>query len=314
VSVEPDLAQAAEEWWRSRTAAVLFVFVLGAAVAVLERWRLGRIYARQAQLEKAIAAAVADLASANRELESRNEALLRLNDVKSEFLGAAAHDLKNPLGVVMGLSEILVEQLQELRAQHPAAVAELTERAILIRDCAEHMSVLVGQLLDTVALEAGQVRLRRQRVDVAGIAREVVGAHAARAREKDIALTLEAAGEGPCAVDPDRVWEILDNLISNALKFSPRERAVVVRVSAGEAGGVRLEVEDQGPGFTDADRQRVFGRFQRLSARPTDREPSTGLGLFIVKMLVELHGGTIELESTPGAGARFRVELPDAEA
>jgi signal transduction histidine kinase len=303
-----------EPWWRSRWAAIALVFVLGTAVAGVGRWRMGRLFARQAELEQAIQAAVRDLAAANRELEARNQALRRLNDVKSEFLGAAAHDLKNPLGVVMGLSEILIEQLEDMRAREPALAAEVIERAGLIRTSAEHMSVLVGQLLDTVALESGQVRLRPQRVDVSSLAAAVVDAHRPRAAVKRIALDLETRGPCSARLDPDRAWEILDNLVSNALKFSPSGSRVWVRVAPRDGGGVGLEVKDEGPGLTAADRERVFGRFQRLSARPTGGESSTGLGLSIVKTLVELHGGAIGVESEPGAGATFAVDLPDLPA
>jgi len=274
----------------SSLATLVIVVSLVALIAVVERWR-----------------------AAHRELESRNEALRRLNDVKSEFLGAAAHDLKNPLGVVIGLSEIVIEELEQLRDREPALAAELSARAAAIRTSAEHMSTLVGQLLDTVALESGPVRLHRQRVDVGRLAAVVAESHRARAAAKEIALHVDVDGICLASVDPDRAWEIVDNLVSNALKFSPPGRRVWVRAQRG-ACGVRVEVRDEGPGLTAADRERAFGRFQRLSARPTAGESSTGLGLSIVKTLVELHGGTIAVESEPGAGARFWVDLPESEA
>jgi signal transduction histidine kinase len=313
-SVPAALAQgAAPEGWRSRAAlALLFLALAAAAAAVgVARWRLRRMTARQARLEQVIAAATRDLATANAALAASNEELRRLNDVKSEFLGSAAHDLKNPLGVVIGLSEILMEQLEEARAEMPARSAELLERVTLIRTCAEHMSVLVAQLLDTVALESGQVRLRRQKVDMGRLAASVTEAQRIRAAAKRIDIALEEGGACWADVDPDRAWEILDNLVSNAVKFSPPGRRVWVR-AATKDGAVRLEVADEGPGLTEDDRQRLFGRFQKLSARPTAGEPSTGLGLSIVKTLVELHGGTIAVESAPGSGARFVVSLPAA--
>src|SRR5262245_31714352 len=240
---------------------LLVALALGALVAAVQRWRIARLSARQAELERTVAAAVRDLGAANRELEARNQALHRLNDVKSEFLGAAAHDLKNPLGVVIGLSEILIEELEELRGTQPALAAELSARAAAIRTSAEHMSTLVGQLLDTVALESGQVRLHRQRVEMGRLAARVAEAHRPRARAKDIALHVEVDGTCAATVDPDRAWEIVDNLVSNALKFSPPGRQVWVRARPA-AEGVRVEVQDEGPGLTAEDRARAFGRFQ----------------------------------------------------
>src|SRR5207245_9256651 len=128
----------------------------------------------------ALRAVVEPRRAAHRELESRNEALRRLNDVKSEFLGAAAHDLKNPLGVVIGLSEIVIEELEQLRDREPALAAELSARAAVIRTSAEHMSTLVGQLLDTVALESGPVRPHRQGGDVGRRAAVVAEVHPPR--------------------------------------------------------------------------------------------------------------------------------------
>ena len=189
--------------------------------------------------------------------------------------------------MVIGLSEILLEELEDLRAREPAVADELAARAAAIRTAAEHMSTLVGQLLDTVAWKAGRCASAARTSTWGGWRRRT-----ARARRPSRSrCTSTWTGPAWRDVDPDCAWEILDNLMSNALKFSPRERQVWVRTRRG-AGGVRVEVKDEGPGLTAG-------------------ESSTGLGLSIVKTLVELHGGTIAVESEPGAGARFLVDLPE---
>ena len=110
-------------------------------------------------------------------------------------------------------------------------------------------------------------------------------------------------------VDPERMTEMMDNLVSNAVKYSPHERKIWVSVRR-SGRTVRFEVRDEGPGLTDADRQKLFGKFQRLSAQPTGGERSTGLGLSIVKQLTELHGGQVLVSSTAGVGSTFSIELP----
>jgi two-component system sensor histidine kinase/response regulator len=135
------------------------------------------------------------------------------------------------------------------------------------------------------------------------------------ARAKAIRIELEVPGEGlPALADATHLREILENLISNAIKFTPPgppERHLWIRARR-EATMAILEVQDQGPGFTDQDKLKAFESFARLSARPTGGEDSTGLGLSIVKRLVEAMGGTVVLASVAGEGATFRIELPVA--
>jgi signal transduction histidine kinase len=167
----------------------------------------------------------------------------------------------------------------------------------------------VNSLLTTAALDRG-LELRRTTVDLARLTASVLDEHGHKAAGKGQRLLLEAEDDCAAVVDHDRIRQVVENLVSNAIKFSPRDTDVRV-VVRGHNGGVRLEVRDNGPGLTEADLKRAFGRFARLSARPTAGEAATGLGLSIVKGLVELHGGKVWIETEgPGHGAAFIVDLP----
>ena len=226
--------------------------------------------------------------------------LRRLNEEKSTFLGIAAHDLRNPLGVIQGYAEMLRDE--EFSRQ------ETAEMAGKVIASAERIRDLVAGLLELSAAEAGRVTLERRPCDLLATVRKVVETLSEAAGRKQIRIRVE----GPTVVvtgDPGAVEQVVENVVSNALKFSPLESTVVVTVGKDGGAGV-LDVEDEGPGVTEADRARLFARFARLSARPTGGESSTGLGLSIVKTLTEAMGGEVSLESPPGRGARFRVRLP----
>jgi signal transduction histidine kinase len=172
------------------------------------------------------------------------------------------------------------------------------------------MSSLIGRFLDIAAIDSGKIQAEPERFDLASLVRHAALRHAGRAQEKQIELVL-AFGESPVEAWADVKFtnQVLDNLISNALKFSPLGTTVTLRCEDhGEE--VVATVGDQGPGLTEKDRQNLFGRFSRLSAQPTGGEKTIGLGLSIVKHLVDAMGGQIRVVSEPGRGATFLVGLP----
>lgn len=239
-------------------------------------------------------------------LEATNEELRRLNHLKSRFLAVAAHDLKNPMTTILLLADQLTETGEE-------ALSAGSKRKQLhrIRESTQKMLGIIQALLDSAAAETGQFELHLQPVDLVTLAQEVVEENRVYADSKQIALHCQRCSEAPMVaqVDAARIRDVMDNLVNNAIKFSPSMRSVWVSVeSIGKK--ILFRVKDQGPGLTDEDKKLVFGLYQRLSAKPTGSEFSTGLGLSIVKQRVELHGGRVWVESHPGDGATFHVEIP----
>ncbi len=238
-------------------------------------------------------------------LEATNEELRRLGQLKSRFLATAAHDLKNPLTTVL----ILLEQITEAAGSSEGGSTQ-RRHAGRIRDSVNRMLGIIQAILDSAVHEAGDLPLSLGPVDLSGLARTVVEDNRDYAHSKQIHLSLQTDSQGVVALaDPSRMRDVLDNLVNNAIKFSPTQRRVEVRV--GRYGPrARIEVQDEGPGLTEDDLRQAFTPYQRLSARPTGNEVSTGLGLSIVKHLVDLQHGTVKASGSPGQGATFTVELP----
>ena len=246
---------------------------------------------------------VSQLAVQKKSIEQQNEELRHLNDLKNSFLGMAAHDLRNPLGNI----QMVLSLLSETDGGWTDETRQLLVKQSLGQ--AEYMLQLLNDLLDVSQIESGKFNISPVSTDVGQFLQEIVRWHQQLAQIKAIRVVLELETDGVIQVDPLRLRQVIDNLISNAIKFSPSGSTVCVRAKPVEAGW-RLEVQDQGPGLSAEDKQRLFQHFARLSARPTGGEQSTGLGLAITRRIVEAHGGAIGVDSTPGHGATFWVNLP----
>jgi signal transduction histidine kinase len=245
-----------------------------------------------------------ELATVQRELTKKNLELERANQLKNQFLGTAAHDLRNPIGAIRSYSQLLLD------AESP--VPEEQRRAFLerIEASSEFMLALINDLLDLSAIESGQVRVDARDLDIAQLVRENVELNRLIAREKRIGIELDVEPGLPhIRADAQKIEQILNNLLGNAVKFAAPGTVVQVRARAGN-GGVWLMIVDQGPGIPHAERTTIFRPFQRGTGKATAGEPSTGLGLAIVKRLVDGHGGRIEFESEVGRGTTFSVWLP----
>jgi len=239
----------------------------------------------------------------NKEIEAKNIDLVKLNQDKNEFLGIAAHDLKNPLSAIKGYSEEIEEYCHEMSKE------EIVELSSLIRKASAKMSTLITDLLDVNQIESGKIKLDFANVDILPIIENIAQDYAKRAKEKDINLHFShEENDFQAYVDASAVGQILDNLISNAVKYSPLGKNIYINLSANEAK-IRCEVKNEGQGLSEADREKLFGKFNRLSTKPTGGEHSTGLGLFIVKKLVEAMNAEIWCKSELGKGATFIVEF-----
>ena len=258
------------------------------------------------RLEDRVARRTAELRIANRRLSAQSSELRRANRFKSEILGTIAHDLKNPLGVIMGRSEML----SDLLAVQPSPVDSMRKQVDHVRESARRLTGMVDGLIRDAMSDALDIAVRQDPLDLMVLVNDVVEANRPLAERKQQDLTLEGPETLVVSGDPERLWEAVDNLVSNAIKYSPILGRVLVAVMEDSARGGLLKVVDSGPGLSPEDEARLFGRFQRLSAKPTGGESSTGLGLSIAKRIVELHKGTIAASNNqPGPGATFSMSL-----
>ena len=261
------------------------------------RWRFRRLRRRGRELETLVNERTGELSRVNEEL-------LRAQRVQDELQRIAVHDLKNPLQTIMGSADLI--RMQD--AEFPAG-ARLAEK---ISQASKRMLTLVNEMLEISRIESGDISLELQAVDVGALVAQVAEGFANQMLNKGQTLEL-VAGPG-CRVSGDPAWlkVIFENLISNAVKYSPRQAVIAVTASCREKTAL-VTVRDYGPGLTPDDQLKLFGKFQRLSAKPTGGESSTGLGLSIAEHLVRRHGGRIWAESEPGQGSAFYVELPRRE-
>ena len=277
---------------------------LALAIGLAHRLRVGRLKHRERELTSLVERRTRSLQEEKERAEQAGREAAEANAFKSEMLGIAAHDLRNPLTVIMGSAELMGSDAD--------ASSRVGRGAHAIHRSAQRMLRLIDDLLSTAALEDGSLELRRKLVDMGSLAEAALEDLRPRAERKRQTLTLSA--EKDCLVDADeeRLRQVMDNLVGNAIKYSPPAASVHVALR-GVDGVVRFEVRDEGPGIAAGERPRLFARFQRLSARPTGGESSLGLGLSIVKRLVELHGGRVWAEDDRAdAGSTFVVELPRA--
>lgn len=245
-----------------------------------------------------------ELANAQRELVKQNIELERLNKLKTQFLGMAAHDLRNPIGIILSFSGFLREDAAA------ALNAEQLEFLSTIESSSEFMLSLIDDFLDVTAIESGNLRLDRRPSDPRGLIEHNVSLNAVLAQKKQIKVALHIEGVLPMlSLDRGKIEQVLNNLISNAVKFSQPGTEVAVSAAA-ESGGVLITVRDQGPGIPESERSKLFKPFGKTSVRSTAGESSTGLGLAIVRKIVEGHGGVIWVESEVGAGSVFQFTLP----
>jgi signal transduction histidine kinase len=261
------------------------------------------------QLEDRVAQRTRALMQANRRLSAQWLRLQRANGFKNEILGTVAHDLKNPLGVILGRTEMLTELIAAGSSRE-----SVTAQVEHIRDATRRLTSMVDHLISDAMADAFDISIRREPVDIAALVGEVADANQPLAVNKQQSIEVSAPASFVMMCDADRMREAIDNVISNAIKYSPIGGRISVLVD-NDASNTVIRVADQGAGLSPEDLGRLFGRFQRLSAKPTAGESSTGLGLSIVKRIIDMHGGEVTADSAgPGQGSTFTITLPATDA
>lgn len=238
-------------------------------------------------------------------LKQARDQARQLAEDKDELLGILAHDLKNHIAGINLQAELLAEDAVNMPAIRKPVDGILAASSRLLSFVREFLS----------NQHAERLPLKPQPMDIRGPVRDAVERHRPAAAAKNITLSVaEMPEELRVHADFEALAQVLDNLLSNAIKFSPPGKAVTVAAQAGPVEFTTVSVADQGPGFTEEDRERMFRRYGRLSARPTGGEVSTGLGLSIIQRLMNGMHGRVTVESAPGAGAEFRIMLPTVHA
>jgi signal transduction histidine kinase len=264
-----------------------------------------QLHEANTQLEDRVAQRTRALMQANRRLSAQWLRLQRANGFKNEILGTVAHDLKNPLGVILGRTEMLTELISTGSSRE-----SVTAQVEHIRDATKRLTLMVDHLISDAMADAFDITIRREPVDVAALVAEVADANQPLAANKQQVIMVSAPPNHVTMCDADRMREAIDNLVSNAIKYSPIGGKITVLVDH-EPDNTTIRIADEGAGLSPEDLGRLFGRFQRLSAKPTAGESSTGLGLSIVKRIIDMHGGKVTADSGgPGQGSTFTVMLP----
>lgn len=271
--------------------------VMGASHDALERMRV-EVLARSRE----VAEMSRRLKEANLELERLADAERETQMLKDEFLATVSHELRTPLTSVIGYLHLV---LQGGYALDP----EVRGHLLVSERNGERLLALVEELLLIAQYRTGHLRPARRPVDMTALVQEALAAARPAADASGLRVESEIASVEPLAGDAGRIRQLLDNLVSNAVKFTPPGGTVWVRLEARDEA-VRVSVTDTGPGIPLEEQERLFDRFYRASGASEDEVPGTGLGLAIARAIAEAHGGGITLRSRLGSGSTFLVDLP----
>ncbi len=270
---------------------IFFVFLL----FYIFRLRVHNIRKRESELQQLVD-------EQTKELRSSNIRLTEANEQKSELLSMAAHDLKNPLQAIIGFSELI-----SLKKECPESIRRNSH---LILEAAKGMLETINNTLNATVIREGKIALANEEtIDLTQLSRLVVEIYSEFAKKKNQIVITRYWNDCYIKGDKERIKIVVENLLSNAIKYSPLNKNIVLSVERLNRNIV-LSVKDEGSGFSEDDKKKLFEKFRRLSSKPTAGESSTGIGLSIVKKIVEMHHGKIWLESNEGEGAIFFVSFP----
>jgi len=291
--------------WNDREKILLQRIAEHLAIAIYQAKLYSELQQQKSTLEQQIIDRTQDLRDTLIAAQSASRA-------KSEFLATMSHELRSPLTAIIGMASTLLRYHAQ-GANYTLLPQKQQEYLQTIQDRGEHLLTLINDILDLSEMEAGRMFLQIQRFSLAQLARQTIQLLQEKADAKQVELALELlpgrSQDFLFQADPQRVQQICLNLLSNAIKFTPAQGRVTIRVQVSGDTAI-LQVEDTGIGIPSHQRSFLFQKFQQLDASYHRKYEGTGLGLALTKQLVELHGGTIEVESTVGVGSTFTVFLP----
>lgn len=289
-------AEQIEKDARARTVLIMLVSVTLVSLGII-----GTMYRKRNQQKEQIERQRQSIELKKEQLEKRNHHLVTLDEEKNNLIKILAHDLRTPINHVQGLAQIFLLSNSNLKEEDRLIIQKISDASV-------RLNKMITNILDIDSIENNRVKIFMDRISPGPILAQVVKSFDKQAARKEISIRFDQLCE--CEIEGDALFliQVFENLISNALKFSGKGKSV--DVSMEERGDtVVIAIRDQGPGLTEEDKGLLFKKFQRLSAKPTDGENSTGLGLSIVKKYVELMRGTVWCESEGGKGATFLLEF-----
>ncbi len=285
------------------TAGILLILVFLVIIFLLykKKNKINKILSNQKQEIEMQRISIEDQ---NLQLERRNNQLSHLNQEKNNLIKILAHDLRSPINQVQGLAQMLLLENQTL----PPDQKEVVNRII---DSSIRLNTMIGKILDVDAIESNRLNLQLEPLNLAVLLKRITESFEKAARQKKIVLKTSLTGNPVIQADALYFTEIIENLLSNALKFSNHGKNITISLAESDTIAT-ISIQDEGPGLTSDDQNKIFQKFQRLSAKPTNGEHSTGLGLSIVKKYTELMKGRVWYESETGKGTTFFLEFQKA--
>jgi signal transduction histidine kinase len=270
-------------------------------------------------LQRRVDAATAELQGMYAQAQAHVQQLQELDRLKSRFLSMASHELKTPLTSISGLAQVLLRRMRRrLEVGRPDQDEWIEEqnghvdRLELLNSQTSRLGRLVDELLDVSRIESGKLEFQMAPVDMPALMREVADRHQLSTTAHNIVVETNGAFDAPVVADRDHLEQVLDNLVSNAIKFSPEGGLIVVRARE-DGNSVVVSVSDPGLGIAPEKLDSVFGLFYQAEDPVSRRTGGMGLGLYISKEIVTRHGGRIWVESRLGEGSTFSFSLPRAE-
>lgn len=294
-------------FYETKAFIALMVFATGLLGVAAVRYRERHMRRRELALSQAVKERTVDLATALDTLEKQADQLRTLDEAKSRFFANVSHEFRTPLSLIIGP----VEDLRDGRSGE--LTAAVRHRLDAVQNNARRLLQLVEQLLDVARLESGTIHLSAEVRDLVPLVRRLADSFASLAERRGITFSLTCPVGGlRVRYDPDQMEKVISNLLSNALKFTPPAGTVDLRATQESEGRSQavIEVQDSGPGIAPEHQSRIFERFFQVDDSSRRKYEGAGIGLALVRELVELHGGTVSLRSALGSGSTFVVRLP----